>query len=587
MELALPIMALGGLYIISNQKKQNQPKPVEGFKNKLPNTDIPPQNYPVTNTKELTSTVQQFVDPNVATSKYFNQNVYENKEINGYHVGDTIQDIYSLSGNYLKSEEFKHNNMVPFNGGKVRGQIYHNDNAETVLDNMVGSGSQVIKKIEQAPLFKPEENVQWSYGAPNMSDFYQSRVLPAMKNNMVKPFESVHVGPGLNQGYGTQGTGGYNSGMESRDSWLPKTVDELRVVTNPKEEYSLENHQGPAQSGVKNVGILGKVEKYRPDTFFINTQDRWLTTTGAEKGHLINPVEIIKPGSRNETTSSYSGVAGGNNKNAGYVPAHAEPSKRNVLSAVDAGPCVSRGHGDHAENDKRIESFTNYNNARSTGAQPQTFGSGFSSAVGAVIAPIMDFLKPSRREEYSNNMRVYGSGGGSVPGGYVLNPGDVPNTTNKETTIYSYNGNPGCQIPGGGYESADYQPISNQRDTTTCNSEFGPAATAYGDRNYTAAYNQHNNDIKSSTIANRPNQGGMNIFNDNYNATINKQDCNAYDNYFGSASSVTPLPPSTQTYGHLNCPPYQNQSEMNNRINPDILEAFRKNPYTHSLTYAV
>ena len=92
MELALPIMALGGLYIISNQKKQNQPKPVEGFKNKLPNTDIPPQNYPVTNTKELTNTVQQFVDPNVATSKYFNQNVYENKEINGYHVGDTIQD---------------------------------------------------------------------------------------------------------------------------------------------------------------------------------------------------------------------------------------------------------------------------------------------------------------------------------------------------------------------------------------------------------------------------------------------------------------------------------------------------------------
>ena len=27
---------------------------------------------------------------------------------------------------------------------------------------MIGSGSQVIKKIEQAPLFKPEENMQWA-----------------------------------------------------------------------------------------------------------------------------------------------------------------------------------------------------------------------------------------------------------------------------------------------------------------------------------------------------------------------------------------------------------------------------------------
>jgi hypothetical protein len=33
-----------------------------------------------------------------------------------------------------------------------------------------------------------------------------------------------------------------------------------------------------------------------------------------------------------------------------------------------------------------------------------TILSGFTHAIGAVIAPIMDILKPSRKEEYSSNM---------------------------------------------------------------------------------------------------------------------------------------------------------------------------------------
>ncbi|NBR15094.1 MAG: hypothetical protein EBU01_11030, partial [Crocinitomicaceae bacterium] len=85
----------------------------------------------------------------------------------------------------------------------ARGKSRNTSVAETVLDNMNGSGSQVIKKIEQAPLFKPEDNVQWSHGAPNQSDFFQSRVNPGMRNNNVKPFATENVGPGLNQGYST------------------------------------------------------------------------------------------------------------------------------------------------------------------------------------------------------------------------------------------------------------------------------------------------------------------------------------------------------------------------------------------------
>jgi len=153
----------------------------------LPNTNVAPQNFPVTNKNQLVDTVQEYPNPNAASDKYFNQNLYQQRERKGLEVGQNPQQIFSLTGDYLDSNQFKHNNMVPFNGGKVKGRTYDMNITETVLDNMIGSGSQTIKKMEQAPLFKPEENMQWAYGMPNQSDFFQSRVVPGMKNNNVKP----------------------------------------------------------------------------------------------------------------------------------------------------------------------------------------------------------------------------------------------------------------------------------------------------------------------------------------------------------------------------------------------------------------
>ena len=73
MELAIPLVALGGMYVISNQDKDKvkaadpnqQRKNIlaskrEGFTNKdshLPNKQITPQNYPVTDQKALGNTV--------------------------------------------------------------------------------------------------------------------------------------------------------------------------------------------------------------------------------------------------------------------------------------------------------------------------------------------------------------------------------------------------------------------------------------------------------------------------------------------------------------------------------------------------
>jgi hypothetical protein len=608
MEIAVPLIALGGMYVISNQSNENcadkefKRSTRQGFTNMgirsnlamktdnyLPNTNPPPQNYPVSNINELVDTIQKYPNPNTATDKYFNQNLYQQKERSHVPIGQNPQQIYSLTGNYLDSEQFKHNNMIPFNGGKVKGRTYDMDITESVLDNMMGSGSQTIKKIEQAPLFKPEDNMDWAYGMPNQSDFFQSRVNPGMKNSNTKPFDSIMVGPGLNQGYGIEGSNGFNSGMEARDKWLPKTIDELRVDTNPKLEYELTNHEGPAYSYIKtapSTQMLGRVEKQRPDTFFINTQDRWFTTTGAEKGETQRPIQEMGVIRRNDIETKYMGPAGSVDIKAGHAPANFEPTRRTQLPCVDVAPSNAVGRGPTNGVDHFTKSYTNYENNRSTLKQKEVFGSGFSGAIGAVIAPIMDVFRPTRKSEAVQNLRVYGEATSAVPKGYVYNPQDTTPTTNKETTLYAPNFYINNQKEGL-YVNNYTAPDATQRESTTCEyyTAAGGYATGYGDMNYDAAYQQHNNDIKSQTIVNRPNQGGTQLFNQQMHLSTIKSDQDRFDGRYNPAySRITGMTPSVQTYGAIKASQYYNETAGCDRIQPDILNSLKANPYVHSFT---
>ena len=83
--LAIPLIALGGLYIVSNQSKNSNTN-VEGFHtnpNYLPNVDVQNRNFPselpVNNAEnDLTSkltTVNKYDTPSVYSDKYFNPNV--------------------------------------------------------------------------------------------------------------------------------------------------------------------------------------------------------------------------------------------------------------------------------------------------------------------------------------------------------------------------------------------------------------------------------------------------------------------------------------------------------------------------------
>jgi hypothetical protein len=609
MEFAIPFIALAGAYVISNQENKNLQNSQtaqnirlknglkrigkEDFSNMgkranyLPNQHIPPQNYPITNLAELSDTDYQYDNPNTATDKYFNQNYFENKIIHGENNGNQIQEIYSLTGNFLDSKEFKHNNMVPFNGGKIKGQEYKMNMNETLLDNMNGVGSQTIQKIEQAPLFKPEKDIHWTHGTPNWSDFYQSRVNPAMNNANVKPFESQNVGPGLGKGYTTTGSGGYNSGMEERNAWLPKTVDELRVETNPKLEYTYDNLEGPASAPVKNVGILGKTEKYRPDTFFIQTQDRWLTTTGQEQGPMMRPIEEVSSNTnRNTISTSYSGVAN-NIKTASYCTPNIRPAKKVAIPTHDVahGRSIGKGNG-LDDKELHLQSITNYENNRSLLNQPDTFRSSFSQVIGAVVAPFLDILRPTRKEEYGDNLRIYGLSGSNVPQSYINAPGNSAPITVKQTTLFTPDTYIGNQSKSQQVLHNQQAPLANQRNTTNC-SYIGNAESIHNAQmSYESNYNQNNNDKLESIQVSYTPHGGTQIFNHQMNVNMSRLDSDRINpRQWGDPCSLISQSPFAENITPIKGKQNYKENDINVvRIQPDILNAFKSNPYTQSLS---
>ena len=592
-EIAVPLLALGGFYVVANQKK-SEASADEGYTNMGQNPNalpgvVPPTpaiNYPVT-AKVSESNVKRYPNPNQATDKYFDQTVYQRiTETNPPgSVGSGREPTMSLTGKPINKADFKHNNMVPFFGGKIKGATVSADIAESTLDNMQGSGSQMIRKQEQAPLFKPQANLQYANGAPNMSDFLQSRVNPSMRAANVKPWNEIRVAPGLGKGYNADGGAGFNSGMEARQAWLPKTVNQLRVDTNPKMTFGLDGHQGPANAAIKEAGTIktqGRVEKYAPDTYYSVGPDRWFTTTGLEKAQTARGIEVLQHQNRPETACEYFG-GGVREGEAAYVKGEFRGARRPQLDPNDITNPSAVGHGSATTGDYGVQSYQSLPNNRATTKQASEFGA-VSGLVKAVVAPLFDVLRPSRKENVIGNLRPNGNAGTTVSNLPVYNPSDRTRTTIREMTEGAADGkymNIEAQKDGG-YLVAKQRPVTNQRDTTNCDytGNAGPHGR-HASQTYDAAYRQRNNPNK--TIPNRPNQGGTQIFNQNDNISIQKRDADRANNRSNMHHAGPSVIPSTDTYGKINAPQYYNECQGCDRINPDILTAFKNNPYTQSL----
>ena len=208
--------------------------------------------------------------------------------------------------------------------------------------------------------------------------------------------------------------------------------------------------------------------------------------------------------------------------------------------------------------------------------------------IGAVVAPLLDILRPSRKENVIGNMRPTGNMDGPSEM-YVYNPADVARTTTRETTeVNPFPMNVNNQRPGGGYQTADQQPVSQQRDNTSC-PYSGNAGNTAGTSNapvYNAAYNATINPNKSD-IANAPRgnalaMGNMNLFEGTQNIQVNKVDQDRLNPQL-NPGQYGEVGVGAETYGNMSHIPPLPQGVNCQRTDPGILDAYRCNPFTHSL----
>lgn len=601
MELAIPLVALGALYVMNNQPKE-QKESFRNITNELPNTNIPDKNYPdeysivvpeLEKTSKL-STVNNYNSRGAYTDKYFNP------ESNQQYASDTTMSsnapvsgsYYSLTGQKVDSSYYTHNNMVPYFGSSIRSRNVDVNSNESVLDNMSGAGSQTIIKKEQAPLFTPSENYQWAHGAPNQTDFMQSRVNVGMRMANVKPFAEERVAPGLGLGYTNEGANGFNSGMAMRDQWLPKTADQMRVNNKQKATGLMQfGFEGPAASHVKNIGSVGIMEKNRPDTYFDMGPERYMTTTGAGQGITLHPMPIDRPVTRPETAIEYAGGAGFSNP-AAYVPGEYMPSHNINLGAVPTPSVSAVGRNWAHEAEYGMKSTKAYNNNRTENYQNGGYFGAIGGAIGAAIAPVMDIIRPSRKENTVGSLRPYQNAKSTVSESYIFNPADRPGTTIRETTENSkFHLNVNAGQNGGGYQVAEQQAIQNARQTT---GDFyyagsaGAGADRRGTRTYDAEYRQRNNDVKSSTIDGRMVPGNMSLMNGDINMRQVSRDSSLINNR-AVAPTMPYQTPDIANMGRLagsqGSSLYQNiQLDRNS---PEVLSALSSNPFALSVTRGV
>jgi hypothetical protein len=592
MELMIPLIAMGGVYFATTT--QRAPR-TEGFgvaDSALPNTDVADKNYPFavtaaalpkTDVTSQLATVNVFDAPGVYTDKYF----APQQPPAGGDASYT-----SLTGAAVGSDYFSHNNMVPFYKTNSHRPVDSAAN-EAVIDSYTGAGSLHYAKQEQAPLFDAGQNVYWATGMPSATDFIQSRINPSMRMANINPFKEDPVGPGLGPDAARGGEGGFNSGMMARELWTEKTADDMRIASKPKAtELGLLGYEGAASAQIKRTGTMGVMEKNRVETSFEMGRDRLFTTTGAEKGPTARATHIPRDVTRPETDADYIGAAGARNP-AHYVSGEYMDSTNIELGAEPLRPAFARNKGAPSVGDYSLESNAVYNNNRTAnraalGGSDDYYGAA-GGALGALVAPIVDALRPSRRENVIGSLRPYQNAKASVNNTYVFNPRDKLPPTIRETTDQTrqyHHINAGQR--GGGYATAPATPITNQRDTTT---EFFYAGNAggtdgtRGPRTYGAEYAQRNNESKPAMLTGYTPSGGMATLNHAVNLASRERDTRQANTrpaalaYAGSTNI-----PSAATMGRVNSAENTLYSgAQRDRNNGEVLAQLKGNPYVHNV----
>ena len=389
-----------------------------------------------------------------------------------------INVIKSLSGNDIDIKDFKHGNMQPF----LKKGITQNMEQFGLNKNMGYSTDVNIKKqeINKNDFFKPVVN----FNNPiDNAKFLKERVNLTNIQNNILPIQQVRVGPGLNMGYTSEGSGGFHQ-ADTLNFVVPKSKEELRPASDQRSSiYTLPMKP---KNNIQKRGVIAPLNKNRTDTTFEYTPDNWFKGQSVIKKDTERPEENLKDTSKRiDSHINYYGSL---------------KHQEDFISKND----------DYGRNTIII-----YDNERNL-TQKETPVANFSSVIKAMIAPVTDAIKITLKEYLIDNPRLNGNAAPQLPEKATLYDPitHIMKTTVKETTIHE--GNNGNLKGNNESYSALYDTAKTTVKETTIHD--GNNGNLKGnDETYSSLYDTAKTTVKETTI-HEGNNGNLKGNDETYSA---------------------------------------------------------------------
>lgn len=543
--------ALGTIGYLFSQNEKYTPKSLND--NNINKNEKPVVDH-VYSGKQFNKTQEQIIRK---ANKKYNESLkpFENKVIpnNMKHI-KTDKHIHSrLADVDMAPEDFKHNNMVPFFGSKMTQIDIDNNRMQSKLDTFTGTGNFYKKKKEVENFADIKQNVTNIAGQENSLEFQKSRYVESTYVTNYLPFEQERVGPGLNQGYGTTPTGGFQQ-LDTREFELPKNVDELRQGSNPKTTY-----EGRVVDGQKELlpGDIGEVCKNRVETTYEQTEDMYLKSgNSANARETQRPCVNLKQTNRSDLT----------------VKTH----QSNLTSAVKSitAPLLDIMRVNKKEytvmHGRPMGNLQNTNPSKMTIYDPN------------------DVARTTIKETLIHDARV-----GNLKGSeknIVYDPNDVARTTMRETTeSKGKTGNVGNIQNSDAYKNIKVNMKTTDRQLTSDNQYYGVGNNAADKQMlYDDKYNATINEVRDILLKERkPTKTSVKLYNEidhtHLNPNKSKLECDQRNTReTGNLGGIMNEIPTTE---RLNITKDRRvyKNDVSNRISPDILDAFNNNPYSQPL----
>jgi hypothetical protein len=297
------------------------------------------------------------------------------------------KNIKSLTGNNIPIENFKHGNMQPF----LRKGVTQNLNLENNQNffEKFGYNDYKTKKTEVQNFFEPTSDNSLIRGMNNNSDFLRDRTNITDIQNNYNPIKSIKVGPGLNKGYTSEGSGGFHQ-ADTLNYAKPRDIDELRPKSDQRNTIFEIPIQAPMKSLIDKRGEVTPFSKNRPERAYSQTENNWFKGLSYLKKDSERPIENLKDTSRIGTHIDYYG------------------SGKNQIEQFN-------NDDNYGKN-----SILVYDTEKHEISKKETPIANITSVFKGMIAPVTDAIKITFKEYFIDNPRIYGNA--------------IPQSPEKQTT---------------------------------------------------------------------------------------------------------------------------------------------------------